>query len=105
MRSHKSAHLGDILDLSSNAQNPILYALYDLADTSLDLVLVPDPGNSLSLLSDDDPGLLGTDQGSDRDGTRTIFTGELDIVVLVGLVGSGVGVLLRRGRGGHLGVC
>jgi hypothetical protein len=95
---HSPTHLGDILDLPGDAQNPVLYALYDFADTRLDLVLVPDPRDRLSLLTDDDPGLLGTDQSSDGDGSGTVFAGEL------GEVGGGVVdvvALLGRGGDGH----
>ena len=93
-----STHLGDILDLSGDAQNTVLYTLDDLADTSLDLVLVPDPSDGLSLLSDDDTGFLGADKRTDRDGTRSVLARELgEVVGLVDVV-----ALLGGSRGGHL---
>ena len=96
--SSYETHLGDVLDLPSDAQNSVLYALYDLADPSLDLVLVPDPRDGLSLLTDDDAGLLGADQSTNGDGSLTVLAGKL------GEVGGGlvdVVALLGRGGDGH----
>jgi hypothetical protein len=105
--SSYETHLGDILDLPSDAQNSVLYALDDLADPSLDLVLVPDPRDGLSLLTDDDSSLLGTDKSTNGDGSLTVLAGELgevggglvDIVALLGRGGDGRFLVWERWKG------
>jgi hypothetical protein len=91
-------HLGDILDVSGNAQNPVLNTLNDLADSGFDFVFIPDTSNGLALLTDNDTSFLGANESTDSYLSGTIFTSEILAVVLDGVV---VG---RSGRV-HLDIC
>lgn len=70
MNPRECTYLGDILDVTADAQHALVDALNDLANASLDPGLLAQIGYVLTALADDDASLFRGDEGAEGERVR-----------------------------------
>lgn len=102
----ETIRIGDVAQCAGDGQDAVVGAGHDLANASADTRLVPEVGDVLAGLADDDAGFLGGDNGTDGElGLGVLFVGAGLVVGVepAKLVGEIVHAGVHGGRDGIFG--